>query len=134
MDRGHPAEAFIQLVSGAELAISHLLSIRITGASRGTTALLQSIFILPLKVRLAVLLTGTSLVPQETVENALRAIDLRNEIVHEGKQPNTSSNPLFFALVQCIKVLLALPELKTPVITYTNELTPPEYQGRQAIV
>ena len=133
-DSGHVAEAFIQLVTGAELAIEHFLTMRVSGFSKEMASSKQSFSTLPLKTRLTVLVTAASLAPQVTLEKALQAIDLRNEIVHQGKQPQDPDGTMFLALMQCAKALLGLKELKTPVLYPVNELTPPEYEGRQAVV
>ena len=124
-DAEHVNEAFVQAVSGVEIAIEHFLATRAQGQAEGVV-FFQRFADLPLKTRLSVLATAAALVPQSTLEDALKAIDLRNEIVHEGKQPNDPNRQKFLSLVECAKALLGLDELKTPVLYPGNRLKAPE--------
>jgi hypothetical protein len=119
-EAGHVSEALVQAVTGVELGIEYFLRARGNGA-----ALSGQFFDLPLKTQLSVLATAAELVPAGTLENAVKAIDLRNEIVHHGKQPSDSDRQLLLSLVECGRALLGLKELKTPVLYAGNEQSEP---------
>jgi hypothetical protein len=133
-DSDHISEAFVQAVTGLELAIEHFLNARATGLSKDTSELAHQLTGLPLKVQLSILAIATSLVPKATLDLALGAIDLRNKIVHEGATNDDPDRKMFLAIIECVKGLLDLGELKTPSLGNGNQLSPPEYGGRQAIV
>jgi hypothetical protein len=123
-DTGHVREALIQAVTGIELSIESFLTARNTRRS-SKIVLPPQFFNLPLKAQLAVVVTASDLVPEATLERATKAIDLRNDIVHEGKACNDPSWELLLALMECGQALLGLTELKSPVLYAGNELSGP---------
>src|SRR6266545_3321130 len=86
-DLGHLKEAFVQAVSALELSIEYFLIARANEQSKDGRSAMNRLFDLPLKTQIWILATASSLVSQATLEDALKAIDARNDIVHEGKHP-----------------------------------------------
>jgi hypothetical protein len=118
MDGGHLAEAVIQAVTGIELAIEYF------ARSRGVdTVAAQQFFDLPIKVQLAILAAG--LVAPTTLDKAVRAIELRNGIVHEGIRPERDpTESLVGELTKCGQALLGTSRFKTPELNLGNRLSP----------
>jgi hypothetical protein len=132
-DLGHWKEAFVQAASAVELAVEYFLAARASEQSEDGRSAMNRLVGLPLKTRIWILATASSLVSEATLGDALRAIDTRNEIVHEGKQPTDKDMRIFPELLNCAKAFLGLDELKTPVLVPSNELTSPDYGGRRAM-
>ena len=133
-DKGHLREAFVQAATATELAVEYFVAKRKNGQSSLVGLPEQQLFNLPLKTQIWILAIASSHVPQATLDNAVTAIELRNDIVHKGKQPNSAHGQLLQSLLECAKAFLGLDELKMPVLTTTNESTGAEYGGRQALV
>lgn len=52
--------------------------------------------------------------PSTAIDGVMEAIDLRNEIVHEGKRSEDPGGLRFRALATAVKAFPGLEELKTP--------------------
>jgi len=120
-DTGHVAEALVQAVTAVELAVNEYVAGRI-GALK-IVASLGQFEDLPLKTKVAILLGSTNLLPLATVEDIVAAINLRNDIVHEGKRPQTSTYALFGALAKCVSALAG--PIKTPSLHEGHSLSDP---------
>jgi hypothetical protein len=116
MDLDHVSEAVIQATTGIELAIEAYARFR--GVDVKET---KRFFKLPLEIQLSVLVAG--LVTKPTLENALQAIDLRNEIVHEGRTPDRNrAVAQVRELTKCGQALLGTPRFKTPELNLGNRM------------
>lgn len=133
-DSGHVNESFIQAVTGLELSIEHFLNTRGVGLPKDAVTYANQLLTLPLRVQLSILATATSQIPQTTLDSALKAIELRNDIVHEGKTGEDKGRRMFLAIAECARVFLGLSDLKTPVLNSGNSVSPPEYGGRQSVI
>lgn len=124
-DAGHEHEAFVQAATAAEVAVEHFITTRTKNLSEDTGSSVRQLLKLPLKSQVSVLATSTASIPEAVLNGALRAIDVRNAIVHEGVKPNDPGRETFLALLDCVEALLELEELKTPVLYAGNGLSPP---------
>lgn len=120
LDAGHLRQAFVEAGSAAELAVNkYLLS---KGEALGVSgASIAQFFDLPLSKQIAITVTIARLSPKEVLSEALRAIDIRNKIVHEGKQPSDKDAGCLVSLMQVVATLLET-EHKFPVLTSSNRL------------
>jgi hypothetical protein len=124
-DAGHEREAFVQAATAAEVAVEHFLATRTENLSGDADSSVKQMLNLPLKSQVSVLAMATDSIPEAVVDGALRAIDARNAIVHEGAKPNDPGRKTFLALLECVRALLELEVLKTPVLYAGNGLSPP---------
>jgi len=124
-DAGHEREALVQAATAAEVAVEHFITTRTKNLSEDTGSSVRQLLKLPLKSQVSVLATSTASIPEAVLNGALRAIDVRNAIVHEGVKPNDPGRETFLALLDCVEALLELEELKTPVLYAGNGLSPP---------
>jgi hypothetical protein len=67
------------------------------------------------------------------LDSALEGIDLRNMIVHEGAAPKDADTKKLRALLECVKDLLNLGELKNPVLFAGNQLAPVTHGEREGL-
>lgn len=133
-DSEHVNESFIQAVSALELSIEHFLNTRMAQLSVDAAKHAKQLLNLPVKVQLSILAATTSEITQTTLDLALRAVEFRNNIVHEGKKVEDKERRIFLAIAECAKYFLGLNELKTPVLNSGNSLSPPEYGGHPAVI
>lgn len=124
-DAGHESEAFVQAATAAEVAVEHFLATRTKNLPEDADSAVRQLLKLPLKSQVSILATSIASISQAVLDDALKAIDARNAIVHEGTKPYDPGRKTFLALLDCAKALLDLEELKTPVLYAGNELSPP---------
>ena len=124
LDTGHLRQALVEGVSACELALGEFLR-----KNKSLVEMLPEAFnqfsklALPSQLTLAAAMTG--LVEKDILSQALKAIDRRNEIVHEGRMPSVEDETLLRKLFQVSIVLLRLPECKLPGLAAFNQLQPP---------
>ena len=82
-------------------------------------------FELPLSRQIAVSVALTRLVDGKTINNALKAIDIRNRIVHEGYHPSKSEAANLKSLFRVVAALLEK-DHKFPGLTSGNMLSSPK--------
>lgn len=124
-DRGHLEEAFVQATTALELAVEHFVESR-CGSPSAEPSLSGPFLSLPLKTKLFVLGNAMRTIPSVTLDNALKAIDMRNRVVHEGEKVRDPDWILFLALIECVRVFAGVSELKTPVLCSSNALLAPD--------
>jgi hypothetical protein len=98
METGLATQSIIEGVTALELAISELVRTKLAGR----TALVkgsESFWTLSLPTRLIIASTLLGRFRAEEVEGALRAIRLRNDIVHEGRQVTEEDDSVLRALL-----------------------------------
>ena len=124
LDTGNWSYAFVTVATALELAL--IARVR-DGQSdpRVTRALHSFNDHETLPARAAVVLLACE-VPVDDVAAVLLAIETRNKIVHEGYRPNAPEASGLRPVMQTIRVLMQLDELKTPILTNSNCLGPAE--------
>ena len=123
---GHIAEAYVQAVTALELALEQFMSSRATVQGKQAKAALAAFAEQPLSQQLQIVALASNLVPQDTVEAALRGIFTRNKIGHEASIPTHPSTQDLLELRRCTHLLLGLPDFKSPRLTSGNQLFPPD--------
>jgi hypothetical protein len=73
------------------------------------------------QVAVVLLATGTS---GPEIEEALQALAVRNRVAHEGYLPTLAEAKALRAVVKTIQRLAGIDEIKSPVLTAFNSLSP----------
>ena len=118
---GHVRQAIIEAVTALEVALGFFLS------SCGLEAGDQNEFKdrCRLSLCLAIVSRSSRRIGPDLLEEAVKGIELRNAIVHEGLEPPTDYLPALSAMLKTAVALLGLDEHKMPVVHAGNELAPP---------
>jgi hypothetical protein len=127
LDQGNIKYALIDGVSALEVAISEF--IRRNGAqySESDVKYLKSTLkSLPIKARLIVVACISGKISKEDLENALQAIDIRNDIVHEGLDPPTDSEKRIHGLLNAAATLVSGPKFRFLTANPGNMIKPVE--------
>jgi len=125
---GHTEAALVQVISALELAVDRFVKNRRAALSKLGKAATQNFGEYgSASYRVAILALAGDLVPAETLERVITAIDRRNTIVHEGGRLSSDADGHFDAVVDCIRALLELSKLKFPSRSVLPTLTfPPD--------
>ena len=110
-ESGNGRHAFIEAVTGLELAIGELSRKKL---SRGLRAGLASFENLPLKNQLAVVAAFSGLLTDEEVAAGVRVIDIRHKIVHEGANIPEDARADFYNFLGAVGRILLVPGFKFP--------------------
>lgn len=122
---GHLRQAFIEGVSALELSLGEIFRKK-QKDYLSLSAHAQRFFELPNPVKLTLLGSLTKLVPGKTIEAAIGAIKIRNDIVHEGYTPSDKKNrECLDSLFVTIAALLETGAFKFPFLISENEQLPP---------
>jgi hypothetical protein len=123
-DTGNIRESFIQGVTALELAIDTYTK-KIFSNNHETEKLLNHFESMPLKLKTLIIAKMVQSLPDDIIDKALSAIDIRNAIVHEGKHPDYQEKKNFSALLECTAIFIGLDEFKVPILFPGNHLSPP---------
>jgi hypothetical protein len=124
-DTGHIRQSFVEGVTALELALHDF--IRRNKIPKTEAKDFEDPFSrLKRKTQLLVVGTIGQMIPAADIENTVRAIDIRDGIVHEGKNPPSDSQNTLGALFRSVAALLELEEYKTPPLTSGNLLRAPD--------
>lgn len=123
LNYGEYGRAFIEVISALELAIVRPL--KTEGCKNLTKNAIDSFLNreTPMNVRVSVILlaSGENI---KHIEGALSALETRNRVVHERYQPTAENLADLRDVMKIIQRLIGLEELKIPVITSANVLSP----------
>jgi hypothetical protein len=120
LDFGEYRQAFIEVMSAFELVIAR----RLASSSSTVESAIQSFMNRESqRAQVAVLLLATGAANAE-IEQALLALAVRNRVAHEGYRPSPSETEALRGVIQTIKRLAGIDEIKSPVVTLSNELAP----------
>ena len=113
VDQEQLRDAFILGVTTLEVSISEYFQERFSGNS-GLDKKVQSFFKLPKPAQLISLVCGDDRSNMKDLEHATRAIEIRNAIVHEGKDPPPGSEQIMRGLLRSTALLLSGPPIHFP--------------------
>jgi hypothetical protein len=121
LDFGDYRQAFVEVTSALELVIAR----RLNSSSKTVKSAIQSFMDRESrKAQVAVLLISTGAATVD-IEGALEALDVRNRVAHEGYHPTPAEAGALRKVVQTIKRLAGIDEIKSPVLSSTNRLAAP---------
>jgi hypothetical protein len=117
------AQAFVETISALELAMSNRLKAgSVTATIRSAIQRFEDSESIASQAAVVLLLLER---PHHEIEQVLSAIKIRNAIVHEAHRPTESEAQMLRPVMQTIRVILGLDELKSPTIEPMNSLSPP---------
>jgi hypothetical protein len=109
--------SFIEGISSLELSIKDFLSSRIKQVETFSKTM-DEFFQIGLRGQLVAVGLSHGTIPHIDIENAVKAIEVRNMIVHKGLNPSSAQSKVFLkGLFRTVSYLLDDPELKFPEIT-----------------
>ena len=117
---GHEREALVHAVTALEIAIEHFRKTQFT-TSDAIKYATERLGTLALREQFAVLAVSASLADEMKIRAVLDAISLRNEIVHEGKNPQVP-RAAFDALSHCIARFAGYLQWKRPDVSKGNSI------------
>jgi hypothetical protein len=124
-DKGDLKEALVEGVTALEVAVSEFIHERLHGAK----FLLDSMSAfkgLPLRAKVITILTSLDKIPYLELENTVKAIDMRNKIVHEGWNPPDKARSQLNGLLNTVAALLPGPKYRFPSANPGNAVMSPE--------
>jgi len=130
LDNDNLRHALIEATTATEVTVDQLIRDRMAASplSKHRDRLLE----LPLPLKLAFLAVHEPRLTNDDVIRALKAIDYRNQIVHEGKQPRADWRPALKALIQ-VTARLSSYIVKLPSAQAGNAcMSPDAWQREQA--
>jgi hypothetical protein len=122
MDRELYRQAFIEGITALEIAISEFISKKATNNMISES--IKSFFQLPLRAQVSTLAISCNLIATQKIDETILSIEVRNEIVHEGKNPSEQNIKLLPALFQMVAAFLEEGTYKFPSINGGNVLYP----------
>jgi hypothetical protein len=127
LDTGNWSYAFVTVATALEFALAERVQ-RGTADPKIRKALNSFSDHETLPARAAVILL-TAGVSTDGVKAVLSAIEIRNRIAHEGYRPDDRQAAELRPVMQTIRSLMQLDELKTPILTNSNSLGAPPGQS-----
>jgi hypothetical protein len=123
LDTGNWSYAFVTVATALEFALAERMQ---SGKSDPKIMKALNSFsdheTLPARAAVVLLAAGA---PAHEVKAVLSTIEIRNRIAHEGYQPKDQEARDLRPVMQTIRFLMQLDELKTPILTNSNRLEPP---------
>jgi hypothetical protein len=121
LDQGLVRYALLEAATLAELAVEEYLKERVK-RDKGRLMAIQQFWELPLRAKLVIVATLAEIIEAQEIDSAVQAISLRNEIVHEGKEPPENAGGLARSLIQLSAKLVFGEEYKMPSAWIGNKL------------
>jgi hypothetical protein len=123
LDHGEYRQSFVDVVTALEVVISNHLKKQ----ARSVQSAMQHFVEGPLNTQVAVLF-GALKYRESQIEDTLRVIKVRNEIVHEGMLPKPDDVDCLRRVVRLIGLFAGMSEVKMPFLDGGNSLSPPGVQ------
>ena len=102
-EEGNLRLAFLEGVTALELSIHEFIR------KRASIKLLvessKAFYNLPLRTQLTILCSSFESIPQDQIEHSIKAINLRNDIVHDGVTPSDDKKIWLYALLNTVSYL-----------------------------
>lgn len=113
LDRGDLRQAIVEGVSALEVALSEFIRKNLQGSDVLVESL-QAFWSLPLRTQVVVAATLFGGIPHNDIEDALKVIDMRNKVVHEGWSPPDDAEVRFRGLRNTVAALVPGPKFRFP--------------------
>jgi hypothetical protein len=125
LNDGNTRYALIEGVTALEIAIDDFIRRQLNGDDLLVKSV-QSFWTLPLSARVIVVANTLDAVSLDDLKSTVRAIEERNTIVHEGKEPDENAAKHLRGLLNVIATLIPGPKFKFPSSSSGNALMPVE--------
>lgn len=130
LDQGNLKYAFIEGVSALELVLNEFIRHKL----EGTDFLLNSMkafWDLPLRAQVTTVATTLGKISSQDIEHTIKAIDIRNKVIHEGWDPPDDTKVELSGLLNTAAALLSGPRFRFPTANPGNARMPLEKWNRQ---
>lgn len=127
LDQGDIKHALIEGVSAFELAINEFFTHKIIDVD--STSLhdgMKSFMNLSLRTQIISISLALGNIPVQDITNAVHVVDMRNKLIHEGRDPPEKVKGELISLLNIIKKLLIGPGFKFPKSNPSNSIMPIE--------
>lgn len=114
LDSGDYRQSFVEVLSALELTISRRLASQNEKIKAATDSFLDG-ETRSAHIAVVMLMIGA---PEQDIETALKAVNIRNRVVHEGYQPTESDGRILREVMQAIRKIGKLDELKSPSLDF----------------
>ena len=115
LDQGNLKHALIEVVSAFELAINEFFRRKITDVKyKSLFGDMASFMNLSLRVQIITIGVLLGNIPLQDIENAVDVIEMRNKLIHGGRDPPEKAKHEICCLLNIIKELLSGPGFKFP--------------------
>jgi hypothetical protein len=121
LDFGEYRQSFIEVISALELVVARRLASP-SGMVQSAIQSFQNRETQNAQIAVVLLTTGAR---TDEIEDALKALKVRNRVAHEGYQPTTDDAAGLRNVMKTIQKLAGLEEIKSPILTFTNKLSAP---------
>ena len=127
LNQGNLKYAFIEGVSALEIALSEFIKRNAPQLPDPLVNYLKLHFRkMPIKARLMIVATASGKIPTEDLEKAIKAIDIRHDIVHKGRDPPADSKEMVRALLNAAAALVTGPKFRFLSANPGNAIKPVE--------
>ena len=131
LDQGSLKYAFIEGVSALELALNEFIRQKLDGAD-SLLGSMKAFWNLPLSAQAITVATILGKIPLQDIEYTIKAIDMRNKVIHEGWSPPDNAKVELSGLLNTVAALLKGPRFRFPSANPGNAIMPPEDWEQQA--
>ena len=125
LKQGELKYALVEAVSALEVALDEFVRRRVN-KNRELTKSMEAFHALNLRARVTAIVTTLGTISESDMELAVRGIDARNKVVHEGWDPPEGDEEKIDALLRTASSLQSGPTFKFPTVWYGNEVKSPK--------
>lgn len=129
-DEGNLRQAIIEGVSALELALGEFIQQKLQNHESLVDGV-QAFWNLPLPSQLIVVASSSGVIDLQDIELAMKAVDKRNKVIHEGLNPSDESKPAILGLFRTVAGLLQGPRFRFPEGNPGNATRPVEVWEQQ---
>jgi hypothetical protein len=131
LDQGNMRHAVIEGVIALEVALSELIR-RKLGAAESLIERMSAFWNLPLPSQLVSIAAPLGTVSSQDIEDTVRAIEMRNKVIHQGWNPPDDAAVALSGLLRTVAALLSGPRFRFPSGHFGNSLMSAEEWEQQA--
>ena len=130
LDQKNIKHALIEGVSALEIAINNFIREKLDREdyNRG---IMQKFDELPLPTKITTISTFNEEINHDDLNHTINAIDMRNKVVHEGREPIEETEVDLSRLIKIVGQLLSGPRFRFPSANPGNLITSPEEWERK---
>lgn len=131
LDQGNMRHALIEGVTALELALGDLIR-RKLGTAESLVDSMSAFWNLPLPARVITVAAISGKIDSQDMEHTIKAIEMRNKVVHEGWSPSNEAGVHLPGLLNTVAALLPGPAFRFPSAYPSNTIMSPEEWDLQA--
>jgi hypothetical protein len=119
LKEGNIRQAFVEGTTAIEIALHEFIRNN-QQASGSLPESMQAFWTLPMRSQLIIVLTILGNTTTQQIEEAVKAVKIRNDIVHEGKKPPAGSKDKLSILLRLVASIVSGPKFKFPKMNIGN--------------